>query len=39
MKSGLLISLRVLFKNKLFTAINLLNLMVGIVPGKEKTAH
>jgi len=30
MKSGLLISFRVLFKNKLFTAINLLNLIVGI---------
>ncbi|MCP4312935.1 MAG: ABC transporter permease, partial [Bacteroidetes bacterium] len=30
MKSGLLISLRVLFKNRLFTAINLLNLIVGI---------
>lgn len=30
MKSGLLISFRVLFKSKLFTAINLLNLIVGI---------
>jgi putative ABC transport system permease protein len=29
MKSGLLISLRVLFKNKLFTIITILNLTVG----------
>lgn len=31
MKSGLLLSFRVLFKNKLFIAINLINLIEGIL--------